>query len=105
MSGPILYSFRRCPYAMRARLALKAADVRLEIREVVLKDKPAEMLMVSPKATVPVLVFADGQVIDESLDIMHWALMQLDSGESFETDKAAAEPLLTVNDGKFKYHL
>jgi glutathione S-transferase len=71
---PILYSFRRCPYAMRARLALLAAGQRCELREVVLRDKPAELRTASPKATVPVLVLADGRVIDQSLDIMRWAL-------------------------------
>lgn len=67
---PVLYSFRRCPYAMRARLAIQSAGFQTEIREVVLRDKPAAMIKVSPKATVPVLVLADGTVIDESLDVM-----------------------------------
>ena len=67
---PILYSFRRCPYAMRARMALAVVGLRYEIREVSLKAKPAEMLMVSPKATVPVLVLPEGKVIEESRDIM-----------------------------------
>ncbi|MFA5488076.1 MAG: glutathione S-transferase [Candidimonas sp.] len=75
---PVLYSFRRCPYAMRARLALAAGDSRCELREVVLRDKPQAMLAVSPKATVPVLVLADGTVIDQSLDIMLWALRRHD---------------------------
>ena len=75
---PVLYSFRRCPYAMRARLALLAAGERCELREVVLRDKPAELVAVSPKATVPVLVTADGTVIDQSLDIMLWALRRHD---------------------------
>ena len=67
-----LYSFRRCPYAMRARMALRYAGVPVEIVEVSLKDKPAQMLALSPKGTVPVLN-ADGVVIDESLQIMRWA--------------------------------
>lgn len=71
---PILYSFRRCPYAMRARLALHASAQPYLLREVVLKDKPAEMLALSPKGTVPVLHLADNSVIDESLDVMLWAL-------------------------------
>jgi len=75
---PVLYSFRRCPYAMRARLALLAAGERCELREVVLRDKPAELAAVSPKATVPVLVMADGTVLDQSLDIMLWALRRHD---------------------------
>jgi len=71
---PILYSFRRCPYAMRARLAVSSAQILCEVREVVLRDKPAELLQASPKGTVPVLVLPDGDVIAESLDIMKWAL-------------------------------
>lgn len=70
----ILYSYRRCPYAMRARMALKLADIEVEIREISLRDKPAHMLQVSSKATVPVLVLVDGTVIDESIDIMLFAL-------------------------------
>ena len=66
----ILYSFRRCPYAMRARMAIAVSGVRVELREVVLRDKPAEMLALSPKGTVPVLLLSSGKVIDESLDIM-----------------------------------
>jgi glutathione S-transferase len=71
---PILYSYRRCPYAMRARMALQLADIAVEIREISLRDKPAHMLQISPKATVPVLQLANGTVIDESLEIMLWAL-------------------------------
>ena len=71
---PILYSYRRCPYAMRARMALKLADIAVEIREISLREKPAHMLQVSPKATVPVLVLPDGSVIEESIEIMLFAL-------------------------------
>ncbi len=71
MTNPILYSFRRCPYAMRARLAIASSNITVELREVVLKDKPQALLDVSPKATVPVLITLDQAVIDESLDIMH----------------------------------
>ena len=71
---PILYSYRRCPYAMRARMALKLAEVAVEIREISLRAKPAHMLQVSPKATVPVLVLPDGRVIEESIEIMLFAL-------------------------------
>ena len=74
MTLPILYSFRRCPYAMRARLALVSAQCRVEFREIVLRDKPQQMIELSPKATVPVLQLPDGRVIDESFDIMQWAL-------------------------------
>jgi glutathione S-transferase len=75
--APILYSFRRCPYAMRARLALQVSGVAVELREVVLRDKPQAFLDVSPSATVPCLV-TEAAVIDESLDIMLWALKEND---------------------------
>ena len=73
MTLPILYSFRRCPYAMRARMALILASKECELREILLKDKPDQMLQVSSKGTVPVLEFPD-KVIDESLDIISWAM-------------------------------
>ena len=75
---PILYSFRRCPYAMRARLALAASGIVCELREVVLAHKPPALLQTSPKGTVPVLVLADGSVLEQSLDIMLWALRRND---------------------------
>ena len=82
MTGlPILYSFRRCPYAMRARLAIASAAIQVELREVVLRDKPAEMLAASPKGTVPVLVRGDGGILEESRDIMEWALGENDPEE------------------------
>ena len=71
---PILYSFRRCPYAMRARMAIHASGQKCELREVLLRDKPPSMLEYSPKGTVPVLILQDGNVIDESLDVIDWAL-------------------------------
>ena len=74
----LLYSFRRCPYAMRARMALWSSGVPCVLREVVLRDKPQHMLDLSPKGTVPVLQLTDGRVIDESLDIMFWALKRND---------------------------
>ena len=74
MKIPILYSFRRCPYAMRARLAISLSGIKVELREVVLREKPRQMLELSPKGTVPVLICHDDQVIDESFDIMIWAL-------------------------------
>ena len=74
MKLPILYSFRRCPYAMRVRLAIAGAGIQVELREVLLRDKPLEMLEVSSKGTVPVLVLPNGQIIEESFDIMKWAL-------------------------------
>ncbi len=75
---PILYSFRRCPYAMRARMALAASGAEVMLREVLLKDKPAELLAASPKATVPVLVLSEDQTLEESLDVMQWALKHSD---------------------------
>ena len=103
MSGvPILYSFRRCPYAIRARLALLASTKGCAIREIKLSAKPVELSIASPKATVPVLVLPDGHVIDQSLDIMRWALTQCDpSGWLDRVDDA----LIESNDGPFKYHL
>jgi len=105
---PVLYSFRRCPYAMRARLALLAADQAVEHRETVLKNKPGEMLRVSPKGTVPVLVLANGKVLEQSLDIMRWALERNDPQGWLEADEKTqkdAWALIAQNDGEFKIHL
>ncbi|WPN32891.1 glutathione S-transferase [Pseudomonas sp. P5_109] len=103
-----LYSFRRCPYAIRARMALRYSGVAVDIVEVSLKAKPAEMLALSGKGTVPVLS-ADGRVIDESLDIMRWALAQNDPQDWLLKDDpdAAAQiaPLIEQNDQVFKLHL
>lgn len=105
---PILYSFRRCPYAIRARLALQVSGVAHELREVRLRDKPAAMLAASPKGSVPVLVLPDGRVIDESWDIMVWALRTHDPaawlGRHEVWIKAAAH-LVDMNDGAFKHAL
>jgi len=99
---PILYSFRRCPYAMRARMALWISGTQCELREVKLASKPAEMLVASPKGTVPVLVLSDGTVIDESLSIMRWALGRNDPENWLAGNDAA---LLELLDGPFKHHL
>lgn len=99
---PILYSFRRCPYAMRARMALLVSGQTCVLREVALRAKPAEMIEASAKATVPVLVLPDGQVIDESLDIMRWALDRNDPEDWLGADDPA---LVAENDGPFKQHL
>lgn len=102
----VLYSFRRCPYAMRARLGLLSAGIKVELREVVLKNKPPKMLAISPKGTVPVLQLTDGTVIDESRDIMLWALEQNDPQNLL--DKAVrteADVLIDQNDNEFKYWL
>ncbi|WP_342669264.1 glutathione S-transferase [Endozoicomonas arenosclerae] len=108
INTPILYSFRRCPYAMRARLALTYSGSELEHREILLKNKPQAMLEASPKGTVPVLVLPEGKVIDESLDIMLWALAVNDPQnwlpESSE-DKSAIMALIKKNDFEFKSQL
>jgi glutathione S-transferase len=101
---PILYSFRRCPYAMRARLALLASGIQYEHREVVLKDKPADMLAASPKGTVPVLVLQHGEVIDQSLDIMLWALRQNDPYQWLDHEVDVLK-MIAQCDGDFKFHL
>ena len=98
---PILYTFRRCPYAMRARLAITYAGIEVEHREILLKAKPQAMLNVSPKGTVPVLVLEGGQVIDESLDIMLWALQQHDP-KDWLSHQAQALTLIDINDNTFK---
>ncbi|MBL0797532.1 MULTISPECIES: glutathione S-transferase [Pseudomonas] len=99
-----LYSFRRCPYAMRARMALRYSGVPVEIVEVSLKAKPAEMLAISPKGTVPVLD-AGGQVIDESLEIMRWALAQHDPDDWLLGGDSRIAELIEANDRVFKIHL
>lgn len=101
-SLPLLYSFRRCPYAIRARLAIAISAVDVEIHEVDLKAKPAEMLARSSKGTVPVLVLPDGQVIDESLDIMLWALRQCDPLGMLDGFSEDTKALIQRNDGEFK---
>ena len=103
MKRPILYSFRRCPYAMRARLAIEASGVKIELREILLCDKPAQMISVSEKSTVPVLVLPDGKVIDESLDIMYWALAQNDPQDLLSIDcQEQIKQLIHINDFQFK---
>jgi glutathione S-transferase len=103
---PILYSFRRCPYAIRARMAVAAASVTVELREVVLKYKPPEMLTVSGKGTVPVLLLPDRTVVDESLDVMRWALEQSDpEGWLLNDGELDQLALIERNDGDFKHWL
>lgn len=105
---PVLYSFRRCPYAMRARLALLAGGVHCEIREVALRSKPTELLAASIKATVPVLVLPDGKVIDQSLEIMRWALARHDPQHWLKPHTGTFEAMLALilmNDEEFKPHL
>ena len=102
MSLHTLYSFRRCPYAMRARMALRYSGVPVSIIEVSLKAKPAEMLAASPKGTVPVLVCADGRVIEQSLEIMHWALSQNDPDVWLPAHRPLIDALIEENDTRFK---
>lgn len=101
---PVLYSFRRCPYAMRARLALHYAEQSVEHREVVLKDIPQQMIDISPKATVPVMLLSDGLVIDESLDIALWALEQEDPQKLLGSLSQLSDmlSLINENDNDFK---
>jgi glutathione S-transferase len=103
MNLPVLYSFRRCPYAIRSRLALKGAGQRVELREVVLRAKPEPMLAISPKGTVPVLQLPDGHVIEQSQDIMRWALGQHDPHGWLKAGTAAqTQAWIDLNDGPFK---
>lgn len=99
VAAPVLYSFRRCPYAMRARLALAVSGTRCELREVRLRDKPSGLLDASPKGTVPVMVLPDGSVLEESLDIMRWALARHDPEGWLAREDAE---LVAACDGPFK---
>ena len=103
---PVLYSFRRCPYAMRARMAIILSSVECELREVLLKNKPEEMLSLSPKGTVPVLTF-DNKVLDESMDVINWAFGE-DSSKFLKyssSESKLSNYFVELFDSKFKYHL
>ena len=104
---PLLYTYRRCPYAMRARMALLQAGVAYEAVEIVLRDKPAAMLAASPKGTVPVLVLSDGRVIEQSWDIVHWAFEHTGDAKGWWARAQTPDnrSLLEVCDGPFKHHL
>ena len=106
MTLPILYSFRRCPYAMRARMALILASQKCELREILLKNKPDEMLKISPKGTVPVLQLPD-KVLDESLDIISWACKSSvsDMHIYLKEEEILSDELIKLFDSEFKYHL
>lgn len=108
-SLPIFWSFRRCPYAMRARLALRSAGIEVELREIILRDKPDAFLAASVTQTVPVLVLEDGEVIEESLDIMLWALQRSGDPENwlscYIADKEAVSAFFERLDGPFKSDL
>ena len=108
MNTPVLYSFRRCPYCMRAHMALKKSGIKVELREVKLSDMPEEATTISPKATVPILVLPDGSFIDESLDIVKWALAQNDPDKWLGDNKEHLldiEMLVETNDFSFKEDL
>lgn len=101
-----LYSFRRCPYAMRARLGLLFSELQVELREITLKNKPTQMLAISPKGTVPVLQLSDGAVIEESREIMEWALKKKDPQGLLDTTILhQANALIDKNDNEFKHWL
>ena len=103
---PVLYSFRRCPYAMRARMTLIYSSINPELREVLLKDKPSSMLAISAKGTVPVLQLPDSNVLDQSRDIMHWALAINDPQQWLDEEIATSiSELIDYNDNQFKTHL
>ena len=105
---PTLYSFRRCPYAMRARLALRLCKIECIIREISLKAKNREFLKVSPKGTVPVLVLPNGKVLEESLDIINWSLEQNDPNNlkvNDEVTKKINDKYIQLFDKDFKFHL
>jgi glutathione S-transferase len=102
---PILYSFRRCPFAIRARMAIYQSNVKCEIREVDLNDKPESMLSISIKGTVPVLWIEDEKKIDESIEIMYWALNQHDPSNWLTKDDQLTNDLIIQNDNEFKYFL
>ena len=106
MSLPILYSFRRCPYAIRSRMAIAVSQQQVELREVDLKHKPTELLTCSPKATVHVLQLDKQNILEESLDIMHWAL-QINDPQNWLAfnNEAMTAKLIVENDNKFKQHL
>ena len=104
---PLLYTYRRCPYAMRARMALLQAGVAYTPLEISLRAKPADMLAVSPKGTVPVLVLPGGSVLEQSLDIMRWAFAQTGDAEGWwaRSQNPDQQDLQAACDGPFKYHL
>jgi glutathione S-transferase len=103
---PRLYTYRRCPYAIRSRLALYQAKIDYESIEISLKDKPIDFLALSPKGTVPVLVDNNnGKVIEESLEIMIWALNKSDPDNWIINDNNLSQELINENDFSFKKNL
>jgi len=105
---PLLYTFRRCPYAMRARMALQASGKICELREVVLRDKPSHFKEISPKATVPVVMYDSDKVLEESIDVMLWALDDNDPQNWLTPDAGSYDGMLKLIarcDGDFKHNL
>ncbi len=105
MNYPILYSFRRCPYAIRARMAMAYSKISYEHREILLKNRPKDLYRISKKGTVPVLKLVDGTVIDESVDIMKWCIKQNDLDGWFEDNYTLQNRFIKNNDTEFKYWL
>ena len=105
MKYSILYSFRRCPYAMRARMALSYSGITYEHREILLKDRPEDLYDISKKGTVPVLRVKEGSILDESLDIMKWALKTSDNDNWYKEDIANQDTFIFENDNNFKSKL
>lgn len=104
MNHPILYSYRRCPYAMRARIGLFLCGIQAEQREIVFWDKPEPMVSASPKATVPVLILPDGTVVDESRDILFWAVAETHNKQQLATEHCLDDinQWIDCNDNEFK---
>jgi glutathione S-transferase len=102
MKYPILYSFRRCPYAMRARIALKYSEVTYIHREIKLSNRPNELYKISPKGTVPVMMISEKKVIEESIDIMHYALQNKDLKNLYKSNLEKQDNLIKKNDDQFK---
>ena len=108
LKNPILYTFRRCPYAMRARFAIRSSKIIVEIREIKLQEKPLEFLKLSPKGTVPVLITNSGEVLEESLDIIYWALNKNDPHKWLAKGKLEHQEVIKLLDdleNKFKPNL
>ena len=102
MGYPTLYTFRRCPYAIRGRMALSYSGIDVELREISLKSRPKELYSISPKGTVPVLELDDGTVIDQSIDIMMWSLDKSDPDGWLGNDIELQMEMVGDNDGDFK---
>ena len=103
-SYPILYSFRRCPYAIRARMALSKSKITIELREISLKKRPDALYQISPKGTVPVLQLVEDTIIDESLNIMLWAINNSNC-DWLKNEREKQLEIISINDGEFKYWL